>query len=136
MQISVYPCWSLANSGCLSHLYCFGRRLAGQQLAQYILQNSAMLIVQNLLWSIDSYQRAEFSGAAVSTMSPYLDLFAIGKFTCQQCRKTQNVINFIALEPQALRVFLSQELQRQYAHAHKVGAMDALIAFCDDRANP
>ena len=44
-------------------------------------------------------------------------------------RMTFDVENFLARKPQRIGAFAIHELQRQYAHADQVGAVDALVAL-------
>jgi len=48
----------------------------------------------------------------------------------------QQVDLFLARERQLLAVLPGLELQRQHAHAHQVGAVDAFETFCQHRLDP
>ena len=50
-------------------------------------------------------------------------------------RVTFDVENFLAGKPQRIGAFAIHELQRQYAHADQVGAVNALVAFGNNRFN-
>ena len=51
-------------------------------------------------------------------------------------RDAFDVERLLAGQPQARAVLARQELQRQHAHAHQVGAVDALEALRDHRRTP
>src|SRR5262250_2258508 len=94
--------------------------LARQQLAQDILQDPAMFVVEDLLRRIDAHLGDEVSHRSAVGGSLYLDLSAAAKLAGQQLRQADDVEGLFAGQAQGVRVLFIEELQRQDAHAHEV----------------
>src|SRR6185437_7232324 len=76
-----------------------------QQLPQHVLQNAAVLVVENFLRSIDAHQCTEFAHASISAGSLYLNLFSIGKLAGQQRRQSRDLIDLIAPQSKRFCIF-------------------------------
>src|ERR1700691_2732056 len=99
----------------------FSGRLAGcGELPQYVVQNSAVLVVVELLRRIDAQARLELRGIAVISSGNDLDRLR------RAAVESDDFKSFLAAQAQGLRVLTRLVLQVQHAHADQVGAVDAL----------
>src|SRR5271163_4677443 len=111
------------------------RLLSARQLPQYILQDSTILVIEDLLRGIDANRSLEVLLAAIGHGCFDRKYAAIGELGVEQVAETGEVVNLFAGEAQACGGFSFNELQRQNAHSDQIGPVNALVAFGDDGAN-
>ncbi len=90
------------------------------------MQDAAVLVVITFFRRIDSNLRFERDGCARVGRGGYRDGLGAG------IRLSLNVEDLFASEAQGFGVLAVQELQRQYAHADQVRAVNSLEALRDD----
>src|SRR6266540_2925589 len=90
-------------------------------LAQHERQDAAVLVVIDLDRRVDAQQQGDFLHAAVGPPDLALD--------------AANVDGFVAFDAQRRDRVAAFELERQHAHSHEIGAVDALEALHDHRAH-
>ena len=104
------------------------RRSLLQQLAQHVLQNSAVLVVLHLLRSIDAHSRVELHHCAVGFGRAHLHRLTRSE-VLQHVSHSDDVERFLTGQAIGFGRLVVEKLQRQDAHAHQVRAMDALEAL-------
>src|SRR3984957_11021578 len=96
-----------------------GRILSGK-LPQHILQNPAMLVVQNLLRRIDPHRRGKLDRLTQVRLRKHRDDLPISKLAIQHSlqlsRRIPNGEDLLARKTQRFGVLSRQKLQRQNAH--------------------
>src|SRR6478752_6452095 len=105
------------------------RCLAGNQLPQHKLQNTAIGVVLRFLRCIDSHQRIK-----LFLICEHFKLPA-GSELPNQIFYAQNFEEFFTSQAQRLRTLARQKLQRQNSHADQVRTMNAFVALCNYRAH-
>src|SRR5262249_32985804 len=102
-----------------------------REFAQYIVQDTAVTVVVELVQRIDAAEQRDALQRAVAR-----DDFSDQLLTrLQVADEAPQRDLLVALQSQRLPGGAFLEGQRQHAHAHQVGAMDALEALADDRAH-
>ena len=109
------------------------RGFARHQLAQHILQDSAVGVVLGFLRSVDAYESFEFLGLAVRGGSN--SEFPAGSKFFDQLGDPRDLENLEASQSERFCGFSRPELQRENPHAHQVRAVNALVAFGDSGAH-
>src|SRR5579883_2483204 len=99
--------------------------------AQHILQNPAMAEIFELIERVDAAEQRHRVDLAIRAMDAAGQLDA----RLQARGDAENVEPLAAVELQALAIGAVLELERQYAHADEVRAVDALEALGDDGAH-
>src|SRR5262245_9003373 len=104
-------------------LRCFA---SAGKLTQDVVKNTAVLEVFAFLRSVDTHPDLEPDGSS-------------GGRCCDDCHdfrgaavQADDLVAFLARQSQAARVLAFLELQRQYAHADQIRAMDAFETFRND----
>src|SRR5205807_9218715 len=92
-----------------------------------------MLVVENLLRGVDAHNGIQLCYRSIGTGSEDFQLTSVGKFALQQFWQAGNFVDFIAVEPVALSIFLGKILQWQNAHAYQVRAMNTLVTLRNHR---
>src|ERR1700680_1050085 len=107
-----------------------GRLACCGELPQYVLQNSAMLVVVEFFRGIYAQARLELLGLRPrAVVGPGDDFHELRRASVE----TDDFKSFLARESEALRALTGLVLQWQYAHADQVGAVNAFEALGDHR---
>src|SRR5690606_14094197 len=99
------------------------------KLPQDVMQDAAVLHVLDFLWRVEPHTRGEFLLPAAVPGGNDLDGLRLAVV------EPLDVEGFRAIESELGRTFTVHELQRYDAHTDQVGAVNALVALCDYRAN-
>src|SRR5438270_5113718 len=124
-QLGVF--WGQTPNSCTSEYGVCPQNSLRDQLPEYVLQDSAVPIVVNLVWGIDARYHLECLVGAFPTRTnryKHAGLDALGDSTDIESFKTGQAVGG--------RAFAFFELQRQHAHAHQVAPVNALKTFGED----
>src|SRR5882757_7693796 len=94
-----------------------------RQLPQHILQNPAVLVVQNLLRRIDPDHRAKLSRLAQIRLGKHRDRLPVGELGIEhrlQLTTLAHSKDLLARQMQRLHILPRQKLQWQNPHSHQV----------------
>src|SRR5581483_1347569 len=108
-------------------------RLTSQKLTKHELQDTAVSVVEGLLRRVDSYQCVKFLRNAINHR-PHRDLPS-GRKLLNEISHSTNLKRFLATQGKRFGVFTGKKLQRQDAHSHQIGSVDALITLGNDGAD-
>src|SRR5581483_9153751 len=108
-------------------------RFTRQQLPQNKLQDAAVGVVQRFLRRIDANERLEFRHVSARA-GTHLDSARRSKLL-DYLLNSDDLEYFLSRDLQRLGCFAGQELQRQDAHADKIGAVNALVTLSNDRTD-
>src|SRR5690349_20842093 len=105
----------------------YGLPAACQQLAQNVLQNAAVRVVQRLLRRVDAKNGLELF-CVWPVLRPNFHSGAGGE-SLDQGSDSCDLKDFVPGQRKRFGALSGQELQGQNSHPNKVGAMNALVAF-------
>src|SRR5687768_13372318 len=100
-----------------------------EQLAEHVMKNAAVLVVEDLLRRIDPHARHELDARVVAATRAHRDA-AVAARSLEHCLfDALDVEGLFAGDPEAVGVVAGAELQGEDSHADEVRAVDALVAL-------
>ena len=94
-----------------------------------------MLVVEDLLGGVDADGDGKLVGGSSHVLGLDEDVFSGCKLTVEHILEAFDVEDLFAGEAEGFGGFALLELEREDAHADKIGAVNALVAFGDDEAD-
>jgi hypothetical protein len=107
----------------------------GGELAEDVLEDAAVLVVEDLLRGVDADGDGELDGGAGHVFGEDDERFSGGEFAVEHVFEADDVVNLFAGEGEGFGGVAGLELQREDAHANQVRPVDALVGFGDDEAD-
>ena len=106
-----------------------GNRRLFEEVLSEALQHAASLVDRHFFGGVEAAGHRHVDAFAVLAMDHQRQVGA-------RRALTDHVVGFAAVDAQSLAVSARFELQRQHAHAHQVGAVNALETFGGNRFHP
>src|SRR5207248_6537884 len=106
-----------------------------QQLPEYVLQNPAVLVIQDFLGRIDPNSGLKDFLSAIWVGGLYCYGLADGELRIKTLFEAKSGVRLIAGQAEGFSILSRLKLQRQNSHADQVRAMNALVAFGNNGAH-
>src|SRR5215469_3614984 len=110
-----------------------GLGLAGEQLPEDVLQDAAICVIERLLGSVDAHRGLKLFRGALFVDREHFDP-PRGAEVRNDGRNSADLEALLAGNFERLSILSGQKLERQNAHTDKVRAVNALVAFGNNRA--